>query len=346
MKVVLYIGILMGVPALVALCTHWHVQYQHYTIKREAAKREQKRRESEQEWYQQYQKKAAERWTPEEVAVYEQKQAERKQEKAAQKERKIAIQEALQQDPILQKLKQINQRYQAAKYDYKTCISITYNGYIWGHDKAQWYGIIDSGIRKRSKAWFQNLQNNINERDAAYTEYRRDAKQLRAQISEPWQYQKLIAFDELILPKPSAVCLHIHGRTQEKWCSYQTVMDRAELIKSRVAKWFSANEFMNKTVNIETTAGIYVIRNTTKNKYYVGQSKDIVGRVRTHLRGAGNGAVYADYINGHRISVSVVPFDNQIFEDLNEMERYYIAFYDAWTKGYNRNPGVITQKGA
>ena len=41
-------------------------------------------------------------------------------------------------------------------------------------------------------------------------------------------------------------------------------------------------------------AGIYILHNVTKDKYYVGQSKTVLNRVNMHFTGKGNGDVYFD----------------------------------------------------
>ena len=86
-------------------------------------------------------------------------------------------------------------------------------------------------------------------------------------------------------------------------------------------------------------AGVYILHNTTKDKYYVGQSQEVFKRVYQHFSGSGNGDVYADYCRGNRFTVKMIALKNSGFSTLNELERYAIDRYDAYTKGYNKTRG-------
>lgn len=85
--------------------------------------------------------------------------------------------------------------------------------------------------------------------------------------------------------------------------------------------------------------GIYVIHNKTKDKYYVGQSVRVVGRVRQHLMGRGNGDVYADYKYGDKFEINLVSLRESGYDSLDALERDTIKAYGAYTKGYNRTRG-------
>lgn len=85
--------------------------------------------------------------------------------------------------------------------------------------------------------------------------------------------------------------------------------------------------------------GIYILRNESKKKYYVGQSVHVLARVNQHFTGHGNGDVYADYRNGARFSIRTLRLKGSGFKTLNSLERYAIAAYRAYTKGYNKTRG-------
>lgn len=85
--------------------------------------------------------------------------------------------------------------------------------------------------------------------------------------------------------------------------------------------------------------GIYVIHNKTKDKYYVGQSVRVVGRVRQHLMGRGNGDVYADYKYGDKFEINLVSLRESGYDSLDALERDTIEAYGGYTKGYNRTRG-------
>lgn len=86
-------------------------------------------------------------------------------------------------------------------------------------------------------------------------------------------------------------------------------------------------------------AGVYIIYNKTKNKYYVGQAKKILDRVNNHFTGKGNGDVYADYKYGDQFSIKMISLERSGYETLNELERHCISTYNAAEYGYNKTKG-------
>lgn len=86
-------------------------------------------------------------------------------------------------------------------------------------------------------------------------------------------------------------------------------------------------------------AGIYILYNQTKNMYYVGQGKQVLNRVNAHFTGKGNGDVYADYKYGDEFSIKMIALDASDFTTLNELERYTISRYNAFSRGYNKTRG-------
>lgn len=86
-------------------------------------------------------------------------------------------------------------------------------------------------------------------------------------------------------------------------------------------------------------AGVYILFNQSKDMYYVGQGKQVLNRVNAHFTGKGNGDVYADYKYGDSFTIKMIALENSDFNTLNELERYTIARYDAFSKGYNKTRG-------
>lgn len=120
--------------------------------------------------------------------------------------------------------------------------------------------------------------------------------------------------------------------------------------------WVPVNEFLRtartgsrlsrKPRNGERTysptrefTGCYILHNVTKDKYYVGQAKRVVGRVKAHLAGRGNGDLYADYKYGDAFEVRTISLALSGYSSLNGLERDLIKRYNAYTKGYNRTRG-------
>lgn len=86
-------------------------------------------------------------------------------------------------------------------------------------------------------------------------------------------------------------------------------------------------------------AGVYIIYNQTKDKYYVGQSINVLKRVNNHFTGHGNGDVYADYQYGDSFTIKMIDLNKSGYSTLNELERNTIMAYDAFSKGYNKTRG-------
>ena len=86
-------------------------------------------------------------------------------------------------------------------------------------------------------------------------------------------------------------------------------------------------------------AGVYILYNTTKNMYYVGQSKHVMSRIYSHLTGHGNGDVYADYKYGDEFSIKLISLQGSGYSTLNALERDTISAYDSYANGYNKTRG-------
>lgn len=97
----------------------------------------------------------------------------------------------------------------------------------------------------------------------------------------------------------------------------------------------------------ERILGCYIIHNKEKDKYYVGQSKDVMKRLKQHFKGTvpKNQIFAEDYYTSQ--------FDNKedLFEikiikcetkdELDRVEKQLIYEYDSWNIGYNGTSGNI-----
>lgn len=94
----------------------------------------------------------------------------------------------------------------------------------------------------------------------------------------------------------------------------------------------SAEEFMAQqkalTQQGEIT-GIFIVHNTTKNLYYVGQSAKAIDRAAIQFLGRGNCDVYADYKYGDSFNVRIIPLSGSGYESLNELKRTAIQALEA-----------------
>lgn len=89
--------------------------------------------------------------------------------------------------------------------------------------------------------------------------------------------------------------------------------------------------------------GVYILHNTTINKYYVGQSTHVLTRVGEHFyaKQSGNKEIYLDYKNGYDFTVQTIKYHGSGFSSLDMMEAYYIRKYKAYPNGYNSTPGNV-----
>lgn len=91
--------------------------------------------------------------------------------------------------------------------------------------------------------------------------------------------------------------------------------------------------------------GCYIIHNRENDKYYVGQSKDVLKRLKQHFRGTvPHNIIFAeDYYSSsfsnkdELFEVKIIPCDTK--DELDAMERKLIEQYDAWGSGYNGTSG-------
>lgn len=85
--------------------------------------------------------------------------------------------------------------------------------------------------------------------------------------------------------------------------------------------------------------GCYILKNITKNKCYVGQSKHVTQRINTHFSGKGNGDVYVDYRIGDIFEIYMIDITKTTYRRLDYLERYLIQLYNSNITGYNKTKG-------
>ncbi len=92
--------------------------------------------------------------------------------------------------------------------------------------------------------------------------------------------------------------------------------------------------------------GCYIIHNKEQNqKYYVGQSKDVMKRINQHFKGlVPNNIIFAeDYystatdVRDNMFELKIIPCETK--DELDKTEKELIEQYDAYNKGYNRTSG-------
>lgn len=100
---------------------------------------------------------------------------------------------------------------------------------------------------------------------------------------------------------------------------------------------------LRKSLNFshkEIIKGVYIIWNKTKNKYYVGQSKDINNRIfKQHFKkGDVANIVFAkDWFEQDDFCYKIIPLETK--DELDQTEREYILKYNSFVNGYNSTSG-------
>ena len=101
---------------------------------------------------------------------------------------------------------------------------------------------------------------------------------------------------------------------------------------------------MIKTEGGVDMTGIYAIRNTFNNKYYIGQTKDIYQRWMQHRSRLKCGTHENCHLQSSYNKYGEDSFEYSVLEEcsedlLDDRERYYINQYDSYDNGYNLDQG-------
>lgn len=110
--------------------------------------------------------------------------------------------------------------------------------------------------------------------------------------------------------------------------------------------WYSVQTFRRKTNRNYKRCdfeGVYIVRNIDKNKYYVGQSINVIKRLRQHFNGrpskGGANDLNNALVNGDRLEVVLLELKGSTFRNLNDMESFFINHFNSYHRGYNRTRG-------
>ena len=86
--------------------------------------------------------------------------------------------------------------------------------------------------------------------------------------------------------------------------------------------------------------GVYIIKNKTLNKFYVGQSKNIHTRIfKQHFNnGSANNIIFAKHwFDNHKFQYKYQICKTK--DELDRIEKEYIDKYDSFKQGYNKTSG-------
>ena len=100
-----------------------------------------------------------------------------------------------------------------------------------------------------------------------------------------------------------------------------------------------------KRIEIKAEPGIYKLTSLATGKCYVGKSTNVKTRIADHFKSAVGIKSIADQAVHHAIlkegfwnwQIEVITYCDK--DQLSELEKYYIDFFDAQTFGYNKNGG-------
>ena len=97
--------------------------------------------------------------------------------------------------------------------------------------------------------------------------------------------------------------------------------------------------------NQEQFAGVYIIKNNENNKCYVGQSKNVIKRLKQHFKGTvPKNFIFAEdyYLSKDKenlFSVKIIKLQTK--DELDDTERKLIEKYDSFENGYNKTNGNV-----
>lgn len=127
--------------------------------------------------------------------------------------------------------------------------------------------------------------------------------------------------------------------------TYQKIKLVSPLIEVVEEDFLNLKELSGLTY--ENIVGCYIIWNTEFNKYYVGQSKDVMKRLNQHFKGTlPKNIIFAeDYYKSNMVNKEDI-FKIKIIkcyskDELDKKERELINQYDSFRSGYNGTSGNI-----
>lgn len=131
-----------------------------------------------------------------------------------------------------------------------------------------------------------------------------------------------------------------------KYSNPNVYSDNIKIVKNNKEdsnlEWLPSKIFLSRGIELKGKKGIYIIWNESKNKYYVGQSKDLYSRIcLQHFNnesGECKNPHFRDDYNGGDI-FSICMLECQTKDELDNLEKEYIDLFDSFYNGYNKTGG-------
>lgn len=73
-----------------------------------------------------------------------------------------------------------------------------------------------------------------------------------------------------------------------------------------------------KNVDFE---GVYILRNATQNKCFVGKASKVFKKIERHFTGYGNEEIYSEWRKGNKFFINIIRFENSGYDNINYLER-------------------------
>lgn len=82
-----------------------------------------------------------------------------------------------------------------------------------------------------------------------------------------------------------------------------------------------------KNVDFE---GVYILRNSTQNKCFVGRASKVFKKIERHFTGYGNEEIYSEWRKGNKFYINIIRFENSGYDNINYLERDVKEKYNAF----------------
>ncbi len=184
------------------------------------------------------------------------------------------------------------------------------------------------GVFSSIKEFFTNAKYGAEDYLAEHRTHDEDENAL--ENDEEWEEEKT--------PKAGFFQTLVYG-AQDLYDDYQDWKEEREEKKRQRIPGISPKRVIALRNQQKGFTGVYIIYNYSKNMYYVGQAQNVYVRCSNHFLGKGNADIYADYKYGDEFFIEFVSLVNSGYDNLDDLERYYINRYDAVRRGYNRKRG-------